>query len=107
MPKYALTALEDLKVLDTRENMPYKVGEDTKKVYEEEIIPFWKGKTTREIIFESLPEEWIDAYEAGIWTEFMEQRAPGHSAGGRKDFRGGRFRHQRRYKKTDGDVEPG
>ena len=22
---------------------------------------------------------WIDAYEAGIFTEFMEQRAPGHT----------------------------
>ncbi|HQC88822.1 MAG TPA: glycyl radical protein [Acetomicrobium sp.] len=85
-PEICTHDLEDLKVLDTRENMPYKVDEDTKKVYEEEIIPFWKGKTTREIIFESLPEEWIDAYEAGIWTEFMEQRAPGHSAGGEKIF---------------------
>lgn len=85
-PEICTHDLEDLKVLDTRENMPYKVDEDTKKIYEEEIIPFWKGKTTREIIFESLPEEWIDAYEAGIWTEFMEQRAPGHSAGGEKIF---------------------
>ena len=47
-----------------------------------------EGQDYEEIIFESLPEEWIDAYEAGIWTEFMEQRAPGHSAGG-KDFRAG------------------
>ena len=85
-PEICTHDLEDLKVLDTRENMPYKVDEDTKKIYEEEIIPFWKGKTTREIIFESLSEEWIDAYEAGIWTEFMEQRAPGHSAGGEKIF---------------------
>ena len=22
---------------------------------------------------------WLDAYEAGIFTEFMEQRAPGHT----------------------------
>ncbi|HPT64987.1 MAG TPA: glycyl radical protein [Acetomicrobium sp.] len=85
-PEICTHDLEDLKVLDTRENMPYKVHEETRKIYEKEIIPFWKGKTTREIIFESLPEEWIDAYEAGIWTEFMEQRAPGHSAGGEKIF---------------------
>jgi len=85
-PEICTHDLEDLEILDTRENMPYRVDEDTKKIYEEEIIPFWKGKTTREIIFDSLPKEWIEAYEAGIWTEFMEQRAPGHSAGGEKIF---------------------
>ncbi len=88
-PEICTHDLEDLEVLDTRENMPYRVDEDTKKIYEEEIIPFWKGKTTREIIFSSLPKEWIEAYEAGIWTEFMEQRAPGHSAGGEKIFTSG------------------
>jgi formate C-acetyltransferase len=88
-PEICTHDLEDLEVLDTRENMPYRVDEDTKNIYEEEIIPFWKGKTTREIIFSNLPKEWIEAYEAGIWTEFMEQRAPGHSAGGEKIFEKG------------------
>jgi formate C-acetyltransferase len=26
-----------------------------------------------------MTKEWIDAYEAGVFTEFMEQRAPGHT----------------------------
>jgi formate C-acetyltransferase len=43
----------------------------------------------RDIIFENLPQEWIDAYEAGVWTEFMEQRAPGHTAGGERIFKMG------------------
>jgi len=37
-------------------------------------------------MFENLPKEWIDAYKAGIWTEFMEQRTHGHTAGGKKIF---------------------
>jgi trans-4-hydroxy-L-proline dehydratase len=28
----------------------------------------------------SSPREWRAAYEAGLFTEFMEQRAPGHTA---------------------------
>jgi formate C-acetyltransferase len=30
-------------------------------------------------MFAELPGAWHDAYEAGIFTEFMEQRAPGHT----------------------------
>lgn len=88
-PEICTHDLEDLETLDKRENMPYKVDEETKKIYEKDIIPFWKGKTTREIIFENLPKEWIEAYNAGIWTEFMEQRAPGHTAGGERIFKTG------------------
>ena len=33
----------------------------------------------RERIFAEMTDEWQDAYEAGIFTEFMEQRAPGHT----------------------------
>jgi trans-4-hydroxy-L-proline dehydratase len=33
----------------------------------------------RERIFGHVPTEWKAAYEAGVFTEFMEQRAPGHT----------------------------
>ncbi len=33
--------------------------------------------------------EWHDAYEAGIFTEFMEQRAPGHTVADGKIYRKG------------------
>ncbi|HCD71285.1 MAG TPA: formate C-acetyltransferase/glycerol dehydratase family glycyl radical enzyme, partial [Thermovirga lienii] len=48
-------------------------------VYKEKVIPFWKGRSMRDRIFEQLDDEWKDAYAAGIFTEFMEQRAPGHT----------------------------
>jgi len=34
----------------------------------------------RERIFGKVPPEWDAAYKAGLFTEFMEQRAPGHTA---------------------------
>jgi pyruvate formate-lyase/glycerol dehydratase family glycyl radical enzyme len=88
-PEICTHTMQDLEILNSRENMPYKVDDETKRLYVEEIIPFWNGKTVRESIFESLPREWMDAYEAGIWTEFMEQRAPGHTAGGERIFETG------------------
>jgi formate C-acetyltransferase len=33
----------------------------------------------RDKMFAQLPDEWHQAYEAGMFTEFMEQRAPGHT----------------------------
>lgn len=88
-PEICTHTPEDLEVLNSRENMPYLVERETRNYYEKEVIPFWQGKTMREEIFSNLPPEWIKAYEAGIWTEFMEQRAPGHSAGGARVFQKG------------------
>ncbi len=88
-PEICVHSLKDLEILDTRESMPYRVDEETKRLYAEEIIPFWQGKSMRDLIFSHLPKEWIDAYEAGVWTEFMEQRAPGHTAGGERVFQKG------------------
>ncbi len=85
-PEVCCHGEEDLEVLDSREKNPYRVGDDTKDSYEEKIIPFWDGETIRDKIFEEMSEDWIDAYEAGVFTEFMEQRVPGHTSGGEKIF---------------------
>ena len=36
-----------------------------------------------------MPQEWLDAYAAGGFTEFMEQRAPGHTVADGKLYRKG------------------
>ena len=36
-----------------------------------------------------MSEEWKDAYAAGIFTEFMEQRGPGHTVGSEKIYKKG------------------
>ena len=86
-PEITVHSIEDLKVLNERKVMPYHVDEDVVRAYENEIIPFWTGRTIREIIFKNMSAEWMEAYKAGIWTEFMEQRAPGHTAGGERIFK--------------------
>ncbi len=105
-PEICVHSLEDLEVLDKREKMPYKVDSETKELYEKEVIPFWKGRSMRDILFQNLPKEWIEAYEAGIWTEFMEQRAPGHTAGGGRMFKMGLLDIKEQIKRKMESLDP-
>lgn len=88
-PEITAHSLQDLNILDTRKKTSFSVDEDTKKFYKQELIPFWRGKSIRDRIFEEASQEWIDAFEAGIFTEFMEQRAPGHTVLDDKIYRKG------------------
>ena len=78
-PELCCHTLTDLQILDQREKIPFRVDEQTTQIYQDEIIPFWKDKSLREIIFREMSKEWIAAYQAGVFTEFMEQRSPGHT----------------------------
>jgi len=88
-PEVCLHTIKDLEILDSREKVFFKVSEKTKEIYKNEIIPYWTGKTNREKIFEALPQEWKDCYDAGVFTEFQEQRAPGHTVLGKDMFEKG------------------
>ncbi len=79
-PELTCHSVEDLKVLNTREMQRYQISPKDIAIYEKEVIPYWEGKSMRERIFKHVPEAWREAYEAGLFTEFMEQRAPGHTA---------------------------
>lgn len=88
-PEVSLHSVKDLEILDSRKKVSFKVSEKDKKIYKETIIPFWKGKSNRDKIMASMTQEWLDAYNAGIFTEFQEQRAPGHTVAGYKIFNKG------------------
>ncbi len=78
-PELTCHSVDDLNVLNTRELQRYTISQEDIDTYEKEVIPYWEGRTQRERIFSHVPEEWKAAYEAGLFTEFMEQRAPGHT----------------------------
>lgn len=79
-PELTCHTVEDFQVLNTRDMQPYTISDADIETYAREVIPYWDGKTQRERIFNHVPKAWQDAYEAGLFTEFMEQRAPGHTA---------------------------
>ncbi len=88
-PEVTCHSVEDLTILDSRPKTWFKSDEKTRRMYAKEIIPFWRGRSIRDRMMEELPREWKDAYEAGIFTEFMEQRAPGHTVLDDKIYRKG------------------
>ncbi len=88
-PEITVHSLQDLDILNTREKVWFRVDEATRNAFEETIIPFWNGRSNRDRIMQSMTTEWHDAYAAGIFTEFMEQRAPGHTVAGYKIFQKG------------------
>lgn len=79
-PELTCHTADDLRILNSRPMTRYKVGAKDIKKYEEEVIPYWSGRSMRDRIFSKVPDSWERAYRAGLFTEFMEQRAPGHTA---------------------------
>jgi len=88
-PELTCHSVEDLEILNSRPKTHYDVDADCVRLYRERIIPHWRGRSMRDRIFGELPADWKDAYDAGIFTEFMEQRAPGHTVLDDKIYRKG------------------
>jgi trans-4-hydroxy-L-proline dehydratase len=88
-PELCCHTMEDLDVMDRRKNISFKVSEDNKKIHKDVIIPYWHNKSIRHKILTNMSKEWKACYEAGIFTEFMEQRAPGHTVADDKIYHKG------------------
>ncbi|MEA3238236.1 MAG: trans-4-hydroxy-L-proline dehydratase [Candidatus Bipolaricaulota bacterium] len=78
-PELCSHSAEDLRLLDGRLRTPFTVSDDAMNVLTSEVIPFWQGKSMREKVFAAMTPEWHRAFDAGVFTEFMEQRSPGHA----------------------------
>jgi len=88
-PELCVHSSEDLEILHNREKVWFRSSDETKEIILNEVAPFWKGKSIREKILSEVDQEWIDAYKAGVFTEFMEQRAPGHTVADDKIYHKG------------------
>ena len=87
-PELCCHTLEDMRIMNERKLVGFKVAPEDFELQEKEIIPYWKGRATRDHLLNNMTQEWRDYYEVGMFTEFMEQRGPGHTAGG------GQFYHK-------------
>lgn len=88
-PELCAHTVEDMHVMNDRELICFKVKEEDYKYQEEEIIPFWEKRSIRKRILDNMSEEWKASYDSGIFTEFMEQRGPGHTVGSAKIYEKG------------------
>ncbi|MCR4908449.1 MAG: glycyl radical protein [Lachnospiraceae bacterium] len=80
-PELCCHTVEDMHIMNDRELINFKVCKEDYTFQEETVIPYWEKRSIRHKILNSMTDEWKDCYEAGMFTEFMEQRGPGHTAG--------------------------
>ena len=88
-PELTCHTVEDFEILRSREKTSYHVSDEAIRAYRERVIPYWRGRSMRDRSFPLLPPQWHQAYRAGLFTEFMEQRAPGHTSLDDKIYRKG------------------
>ena len=88
-PEICAHSVQDMEVMNARELIGFQVKEGDYALQAEKILPYWKGKSTRDTMMEAMSPEWKDAFAAGMFTEFMEQRAPGHTVADDKFYKKG------------------
>ncbi len=88
-PELCCHTLEDLEILQNRKYISFNVKSEDIESHKKEIIPFWKERSIRHKILKNMSKKWKDCYYAGVFTEFMEQRAPGHTVADDKIYKFG------------------
>ena len=99
-PELCCHSEEDMIVMSDRKLVSFHTTVEDRELQKKEIIPFWEGRTIREKILASMTPEWHECYEAGVFTEFMEQRGPGHTCGGEQVFTTGYMDYKAKIKET-------
>lgn len=94
-PELCCHSVEDMRLMNERELIRFQVTPEDMALQEKVMIPFWKERCIRSRIFRQMTPEWKKAYECGIFTEFMEQRGPGHTVGSSKIYEKGLLDYQR------------
>jgi len=88
-PEICCHTIEDMQVMNERDLIFFRVKPEDFEIQEETIIPYWKQRALRERLLAAMTPEWKECYAAGIFTEFMEQRGPGHTVGSRSIYHKG------------------
>jgi formate C-acetyltransferase len=104
-PELCCHTLEDFEIMDKRKKISFKVSNEAREFHKNKIVPFWEKRAMRHIILEEMTQEWKDIYEAGIITEFMEQRAPGHTVCGDKIYKKGFLDFKVEIKEAMGNLD--
>jgi formate C-acetyltransferase len=88
-PELCCHTLEDFEIIDKREKTYFRVSEEDLVGHRDVVIPYWEGKSIRDLLLSNMTQEWLDCYYSGLFTEFMEQRAPGHTVADGKIYQKG------------------
>src|SRR5690606_7770100 len=58
-PELCCHSLEDLDIIDKRDKIFFRVSDEVREIQRDVIIPYWKGRSMRDIIFSHMSDEWI------------------------------------------------
>ncbi|MDT8394229.1 MAG: glycyl radical protein [Bacteroidales bacterium] len=103
-PEICLHTAADLDILQKRKKVAFSSSKKTRTILTTFVASHWKGRSMRERIFNEMSTEWKDCYEAGIFTEFLEQRAPGHTVLDDKIYRMGMLDFKNKIRKSIDDL---
>lgn len=104
-PELCCHTLEDFEIIDQRDKISFQVSNEARKIQEEMIIPFWQERSIRHQVFSLMDQSWLDCYQAGVFTEFMEQRAPGHTVADGKIYQEGFLNLKEKIEKVTANLD--
>lgn len=88
-PELCCHTLLDFDNMHNRDKVFFRVSEEDRKMQEEVIIPYWKDRAMMTKLNKRLPKEWHNLFQAGLFTEFLMQRGPGHTVADGKIYKKG------------------
>ena len=88
-PEICCHTVNDMEIMRKRSLISFDSTQEDRDCQRDTIIPFWSDRSLREQLFSAMTPEWRSAYETGIFTEFMEQRGPGHTVAGGQIYQKG------------------
>ena len=88
-PELCCHTLEDFDTLNSRERVFFRVTDEDKRIQRDVIIPYWKDRAMLTKMNGLLPRAWQNLFAAGMFTEFLQQRGPGHTVADGKIYRKG------------------
>lgn len=59
-PEICAHTVEDMQIMNDRKFINFKVKEEDMVIQERDILPYWKGKSTRDKLIEAMTDEWKD-----------------------------------------------
>ncbi|MDR0504417.1 MAG: hypothetical protein LBG70_01210 [Bifidobacteriaceae bacterium] len=88
-PELCCHSEADFDNMVARERVSFQVSQQAKQTQAKVIQPFWAERATMTKIMADLPPAWHDQFAAGMFTEFMAQRGPGHTVADGKIYQQG------------------
>lgn len=69
---------QELDTLSIRREQPFNISDEAKKLLQERVFPYWRGKTVYARLVEVVPKEALEAHDSGILFHYYLDRSIGH-----------------------------